>query len=212
MRSTRTAARLLVALVAAAAAVVLAGSPAFAYPPDPPAESTARTHLAALTVATEGTLDGYSRDLFPHWISQGGGCDTREVVLKRDGSGVAVDSACQPTAGRWYSVYDATWVETSSGIDIDHIVPLAEAWRSGAKSWTTAHRQELANDLTHSQLIAVSASSNRSKGDQDPAQWKPTNTSVWCVYAREWIDVKYVYDMSVDTAEKSALSSMLDAC
>lgn len=213
--TTPTRRRLLAAPLAALAAVValvLGASPALAYPPTPPSADTARSHLAALTVRAEGSLDGYSRDLFPHWISQGDGCDTREVVLQRDGSGVSVDSACRPTSGSWYSVYDAVWVDSSSGVDIDHIVPLAEAWRSGASGWTTARRQQLANDLTHAQLIAVSASSNRSKGDSDPAQWKPTNTGVWCIYARDWIDVKYVYDLSVDAAEENALSSMLDRC
>lgn len=133
-------------------------------------------------------------------------------MLKRDGTGVTVNSSCQPTAGRWYSVYDATWVDSSSSIDIDHIVPLAEAWKSGANAWTTARRQQFANDLTIAQLIAVSASSNRSKGDSDPASWKPTNTSVHCIYAREWIWVKYTYGLSLQSTEKTALQQMLGTC
>jgi Protein of unknown function (DUF1524) len=162
--------------------------------------------------STSGGIRGYSRDLFPHWITQSGTCDTREQVLKRDGTGVTVNSSCQPTAGRWYSVYDATWVESSSSVDIDHIVPLAEAWKSGANAWTTARRQQFANDLSIAQLIAVSASSNRSKGDSDPASWKPTNTSVHCIYAREWIWVKYTYGLSLQSAEKTALQQMLGTC
>ncbi len=198
--------------VAATAAWSLSAGPAFAYPPTPPSASTAATQLASLTVKTEGSTSGYSRDLFPHWINQSGSCDTREQVLKRDGTGVTVDSSCQPTAGRWYSVYDATYVETSSGVDIDHIVPLAEAWKSGANAWTTARRQQFANDLSIAQLIAVSASSNRSKGDQDPSEWQPTNSSVHCIYAREWIWVKYTYSLSLQSAEKTALQQMLSAC
>ncbi|GAA1518279.1 HNH endonuclease family protein [Kribbella lupini] len=191
--------------------VVGAGT-ALAYPPDPPPASTAQTQLAALTVKTEGSTTGYSRDLFPHWITVSGTCDTRDEVLKRDGVGVTVDSQCEPTAGRWYSVYDATYVEDDSAIDIDHIVPLAEAWKSGANGWTTAKRQQFANDRSIAQLIAVSASSNRSKGDRDPSAWKPTNTSVHCIYAREWIWVKYTYGLSLQSAEKTALQSMLAAC
>ena len=133
-------------------------------------------------------------------------------MLKRDGSGVTVDSSCQPTVGRWYSVYDSTWVEDSSDVDIDHIVPLSEAWKSGASAWTTAKRQEFANNLTISQLIAVTASSNRSKGDKDPSEWKPPNTSVHCIYAREWIWVKYTYKLSLQSAEKTALTQMLGTC
>jgi hypothetical protein len=191
--------------------IVGAGT-ALAYPPDPPPASTAQTQLAALTVKTEGSTSGYSRDLFPHWITVSGTCDTRDEVLKRDGTGVSVDAQCEPTAGRWYSVYDATYVEDDSAIDIDHIVPLAEAWKSGANGWTTAKRQQFANDRSIAQLIAVSASSNRSKGDRDPSAWKPTNTSVHCIYAREWIWVKYTYGLSLQSAEKTALQSMLAAC
>ncbi len=198
--------------VAATAAWTLSADPALAYPPTPPSATTAATELASLTVKTEGSTSGYSRDLFPHWITQSGTCDTREQVLKRDGTGVTVNSSCQPTAGSWYSVYDATWVGSSSSIDIDHIVPLAEAWKSGANAWTTARRQQFANDLSIAQLIAVSASSNRSKGDSDPASWKPTNTSVHCIYAREWIWVKYTYGLSLQSAEKTALQQMLGTC
>ncbi|WP_328520849.1 HNH endonuclease family protein [Kribbella sp. NBC_00359] len=198
--------------VAATAAWTLSAGPALAYPPTPPSATTAATELASLTVKTEGSTSGYSRDLFPHWITQSGTCDTREQVLKRDGTGVTVNGSCQPTAGSWYSVYDATWVESSSSIDIDHIVPLAEAWKSGANAWTTARRQQFANDLSIAQLIAVSASSNRSKGDSDPASWKPTNTSVHCIYAREWIWVKYTYGLSLQSAEKTALQQMLGTC
>ncbi|MDX2968025.1 HNH endonuclease family protein [Kribbella solani] len=199
-------------VAAVATTWTLSAGPALAAPPTPPSASTAATQLAGLTVKAEGSTTGYSRDKFPHWINQSGTCDTREQVLKRDGTGVTVDSSCQPTAGRWYSVYDATYINDSSGVDIDHIVPLAEAWKSGASGWTQAKRQEFANNLTISQLIAVSASSNRSKGDRDPSEWKPTNTSVHCVYAREWIWVKYTYKLSLQSAEKTALQQMLATC
>ena len=203
---------LVLTLVVATTAWAVGVQPALAYPPTPPSASTAASQLASLTVNAEGSTSGYSRDLFPHWIIQSGTCDTREQVLKRDGTGVTVDSSCHPTAGKWYSVYDAVWVTDSSSVDIDHIVPLAEAWKSGANAWTTARRQQFANDLTIAQLIAVSASSNRSKGDSDPSEWKPTNTSVHCIYAREWIWVKYTYGLSLQSAEKTALTQMLGTC
>lgn len=134
------------------------------------------------------------------------------MVLQRDGSGVSVGSDCYPDTGDWYSTYDATWVAEPSDVDIDHVVPLAEAWYSGADAWTTDQRRAFANDLTIAQLIAVSASSNRSKSDRDPAEWIPTNAATHCIYAREWIWVKYTYDLSTDTAEKSALADLLDTC
>jgi Protein of unknown function (DUF1524) len=203
---------LMITAVATVTAWALSAGPALAYPPTPPSASTAATQLAGLTVKAEGSTGGYSRDLFPHWTTQSGTCDTRDEVLKRDGTGVTVDSQCEPTGGSWYSVYDAVWVEDDSSIDIDHIVPLAEAWKSGANAWSTSRRQQFANDLSISQLIAVTASSNRSKSDKDPSAWKPPNTSVHCIYAREWIWVKHTYGLSLQSAEKTALQQMLGTC
>ncbi|MGW2204716.1 HNH endonuclease family protein [Streptomyces sp. NPDC001774] len=180
--------------------------------PTPVSAATARTYLASLTVKAEGSSSGYSRDLFPHWITQSGACNTREVVLKRDGVNVVQDSSCAAVSGSWYSPYDgATWT-AAADLDIDHMVPLAEAWRSGANSWTTAKRQQFANDLTRPQLIAVTDNVNQSKGDQDPAEWLPSRTAYLCTYVRAWVHTKYYWGLSVDSAEKSALQSVLNGC
>ncbi len=92
------------------------------------------------------------------------------------------------------------------------MVPLAEAWDSGAGSWTTSRRQAFANDLTRPQLIAVTDNVNQSKGDQDPATWMPSRTAYRCTYVRAWVQVKYYYDLAVDSAEKSALQGYLNNC
>ena len=84
--------------------------------------------------------------------------------------------------------------------------------QSGASSWTTAQREALANDVSRPQLWAVSASANRSKGDRSPDQWKPPLTSFYCTYAKAGIDGKSFYSLTVTSAEKTALSSMLDTC
>jgi hypothetical protein len=204
--------RLLAALLAGALAALALTAPAAAAPTGIPSKATAQSWLTALTVATEGSSSGYSRDLFPHWITISGACNTRETVLKRDGTSVVTDSACAATSGRWYSPYDgATWT-AASDVDIDHVVPLAEAWRSGASGWTTSRRQGFANDLTRPQLYAVDLSDNRSKGDQDPSQWKPPNHAFWCTYAQSWITVKTYYKLAVTSAEKTALQDMLGTC
>ncbi|WP_253773528.1 HNH endonuclease family protein [Goodfellowiella coeruleoviolacea] len=183
-----------------------------ATPPNIPSTATAQSELNALTVASEGSMTGYSRDLFPHWITISGSCNTRETVLKRDGSGVTTDSSCYPTSGSWYSPYDGETWTSPSDVDIDHIVPLAEAWRSGASSWTTSKRQSFANDLTRPQLIAVTDNVNQSKGDQDPSTWKPSRTAYHCTYAKMWIHTKYYWDLTLQSAEKSALQTMLNTC
>lgn len=212
MSPRRSVGLLALSFVLLLAVMVSGTTTASAYPPDPPDEATARANLAAMTVEAPGSGDDYDRDLFPHWSTVEGSCDTRETVLERDGSGVTTGDDCYPTAGSWYSVYDGATISDPSEVHIDHIVALSEAWKSGADEWATDRREDFANDLEHAQLIAVSASSNMSKGDADPAEWKPENENVWCHYAREWIDVKHVYDLSVDEAEKTELSAMLDRC
>jgi hypothetical protein len=98
-------------------------------PPNIPSAADARTQLAGLTVAAQGPQTSYSRDLFPHWIRQSGTCNTRETVLKRDGTDVVTDSACTSTSRSWYSPYDdATWT-AASDVDIDRMVPLSNAWK-----------------------------------------------------------------------------------
>lgn len=202
-----------VSLVLAAGAVVgLGGGSANAVPPGIPSAETARTELAALTVAPDGSMDGYDRDKFPHWHTVEGACNTREMVLERDGESVEVGDDCAPTSGSWTSPYDGdTWTQPSD-VDIDHMVPLAAAWRSGASSWTTAEREAFANDLSSPQLWAVTDNVNQEKGDKTPEAWQPPLESEWCQYARAYTHVKYEYELTVNTAEQGALEDMLATC
>lgn len=180
-------------------------------PPPPSGGGNAAEQLETLTVASAGSMRGYSREKFPHWRDTGKNCDVRDTVLERDGSDIKL-SGCNVVAGRWESVYDNRRFTDPSDVDIDHVVPLANAWRSGAAEWDDAKRGDFANDLTRPQLIAVSASSNRAKGDQDPSQWKPANRSYWCEYAEDWVAVKHHWRLSVTSAEKAALTDMLEEC
>jgi hypothetical protein len=91
-------------------------------------------------------------------------------------------------------------------------VPLANAWRTGAAGWEDERRADFANDLDTPQLIAVSASSNRAKGDQDPSQWRPPERAYWCRYAHDWVAVKHHWQLWVTQDEKDALAEMLDTC
>ncbi|MET9217739.1 HNH endonuclease family protein [Streptomyces sp. NPDC088197] len=210
--------RLVHGICAAVSAALLAltvlfvsGGPAQAALPTPIAASTARSYLSGMTATAETHASTYDRNLFPTWITISGTCDTREYVIKRDGTSVVTDSSCKATSGNWTSPYDGVTTTDPSTFDIDHLVPLAEAWASGAWAWTTAQRQALANDVTRPQLVAVSAHSNRSKGDGDPAEWLP-QASYQCTYARAWVQVKHYYGLTVDSAEKSKLTSVLSGC
>jgi len=199
-----------VAMIACAGALA---SAAAALPPNPPSVSPTRTALGKLTVHAATSQTSYARSRFGSgWISQGTGCDTRDRVLLRDGLGTLAGASCTITAVHWRSLYDGAIVTVRSQVQIDHIVPLANAWRSGASRWTRARRVRFANDLTDPQLIAVSAVSNTSKGARGPEEWKPPRRQVWCLYARWWIDVKTAWVLTVTDAELDALRRMLRTC
>jgi len=170
--------------------------------------------LRGLTIAPEQTA-GYDRDLFEHWTdADRDGCDTRrEVLIAESLTPVTVGSGCSLSGGRWFSAYDGVETTDASTFDIDHVVALKEAWDSGANTWTAARREAFANDLANSfALIAVSASSNRSKSDRDPADWLPTRVAYKCTYVNDWIRVKKAWSLSVDQAEYDALARVLATC
>ncbi|GAB2888862.1 HNH endonuclease family protein [Streptomyces mayteni] len=179
--------------------------------PGLPTPDQARDLLAGLTVAEPRPMTGYSRDAFPHWTTTDG-CTTRQTVLIRDAEDVTVDDDCAPSSGSWRSAYDGETFEDPGDLDIDHIVPLANAWRSGADSWTDDRREELANDLEGPQLLAVSASSNRSKGDQAPDEWLPPAEDFHCTYAVAWTTVKDTYELTITDTERDELTALLDTC
>ncbi|MBO4160773.1 MULTISPECIES: HNH endonuclease family protein [Micromonospora] len=194
---------------------VLAATLGLAHPAEAAGYSAPlTTAVAGLPVAAENRT-GYSRDLFPHWIdADGDGCTTRnEVLLAEAVSAPTVTGTCTLTGGRWYSYYDdASWTATGD-LDIDHMVPLAEAWDSGARTWSTSRRQAYANDLGDSRpLAAVTDNVNQSKGDQDPASWLPPYAAARCRYVTEWVATKIRWRLTVDSVERSALTSLAGGC
>ena len=158
---------------------------------------------------------GYDRGLFEHWIdADGDGCDTRrEVLIQESLTPVTIGPGCFIDGGEWLSSYDGIMTTNPSEFDIDHLVPLKEAWDSGAYAWSDERRRDFANDLTNEvSLIAVTASSNRSKGADDPAEWLPPNGGFHCAYVDEWIEVKLYWNLSADTAEIAALEGIRAGC
>lgn len=198
----------LISVLAALLGTVVLAAPASA-------ESFAlRSAVSGLPVAAENRT-GYNRSLFPLWIdADHDGCNTRnEVLISEATTTPTVGSGCALSGGRWLSYYDgATWTNPSD-VDIDHLVPLAEAWDSGASKWTTAQRQSYANDLGDARtLVAVTDNVNQAKGDQDPTTWLPPLSSVRCRYVNEWVAVKLRWRLTVDAAEKSTLTSLAAGC
>jgi len=178
------------------------------------ANPTALSVLSIITVQNEYKT-GYSRSLFKHWIdANGNGCDTREEVLIAESQSKApVDAyGCKVIEGDWLSPYDNVMHTNPSELDIDHMIPLKEAWDSGAWNWTAAQRQTFANDLSDPRaLIAVTAGQNRSKSDKDPSNWIPPQKSYTCTYLSEWVAIKAHWKLSMDQSEFGRIKNLLAA-
>lgn len=172
-----------------------------------------KTALAALKIADE-VRTGYKRTLFKHWVGTGNGCDSRKsVIISEAIVKPKVEAGCKIIGGEWLSIYDNVKVTDAGKLDVDHMVPLAEAWDSGASNWDSAKREMYANDQTDPRhLIAVTGASNRSKSDQDPADWMPTNKAYTCDYISNWISIKVRWSLTIDAKEKAAIESNLKGC
>ncbi len=171
--------------------------------------------LLARLVIEDEFPSGYDRDLFRHWIdADRDGCDARREVLMLEAVVVpTVGEGCSLTGGSWYSAFDGVTTNDPGEFDIDHMVALKEAWDSGAHAWDSDRRRAFANDLDLPQaLIAVSQSSNRSKGADDPAEWLPPLVSYHCQYIEDWMVVKIKWELSVDAREFNALRSVAAGC
>jgi hypothetical protein len=171
-----------------------------------------RTLLSQLSVATEHA-SGYKRSKFQLWVdADHDRCNTRAEVLLAEAKRKPRQSAtCALSGGRWVSAYDGKTFTRASGLDIDHVVPLAEAWQSGAYRWTAATRKAYANDLGYARsLIAVSAHANRSKGEKEPQTWMPARSR--CSYVTSWVAVKWRWKLKVSTAERAYVKKKLAAC
>ena len=170
--------------------------------------------IAQLNVESE-FIGGYDRSLFRHWVDDSGnGCDTRrEVLIDESLTPVSISAGCVISGGSWFSNFDGITTTDASSFDIDHFVPLSEAWRSGAHAWSSTTRRSFANDLGYEHsLIAVSASSNRSKGDKDPASWLPPRASYHCEYIYKWVNVKIRWSLSVDSTEHNKIKNIASNC
>lgn len=181
----------------------------------------ARKKLAGLSVKGRAPRTGFEREKFgPAWADvDRNGCDTRNDILKRDLrdeefkpgthdcivlSGVLED----PYSGK--TITFKRGQDTSSAVQIDHLVPLSDAWQKGAQQWTAAKRKEFANDPLN--LLAVDGPLNGQKSDSDAATWLPPRRSYRCAYIARQVEVKAKYEVWVTSAEKDAMERILDSC
>ena len=209
------------AVALAAIAIVALPAAATAQAAAPPAwVTTAKAQLAKLTVKPAAPMTGYDRDKFgdPWEDVDHNGCDTRNDILKRDlikevfkaGSSclIATGTLNDPYTGK--VIHFVRGVKTSTAVQIDHVVALGDAWRTGAAKWTDAKRLRYANDPVV--LLAVDGPQNESKGDDDASEWLPPRKAYDCRYVAKQITIKTKYVLWVTAAERAAMAGTLKTC
>ncbi|MFD5215763.1 cell wall-binding repeat-containing protein [Microbacterium sp. NPDC058345] len=198
--------------LAASATTAVVLSLLIATPAVSAATTTAADLVGLLRTAPADTTHEYDRAAFDHWVdADADGCNTRyEVLIAESTTPVIVGAGCSLAGGTWVSPYDGYATTDPSEIQIDHVVALAEAWRSGAWAWTDDQRRAFANDVDVAYaLTAASGTSNQAKSDKDPGRWLPTNAAYTCEYVISWALVKHRWSLTVDQEEFAALQSAL---
>ena len=158
----------------------------------------------------------YDRDYFgTAWADvDANGCRTRDDVLARDLRAVEKRDACtvvvgvlrDPYAGRRIAFTKAR----ASAVQVDHVVPLALAWRSGAWAWKAGKRAAFANDPAN--LLAVDGLTNQRKGDSGPSEWLPPSGGYRCTYVLRYVRVAFLYGVRIGSADRTAIRAVLGDC
>jgi hypothetical protein len=185
-------------------------------------QTTAENALASVPIADASKVS-YDRDEWKHWIDVRSCWTVREQVLARDAVEVQfldkngktttdINSACEIAGGKWKDFYSGKEITDPRSLDIDHMIPLNYTAQHGGQAWDKQKKQDYANNLDGTHLIAVSASENRSKSDKGPSKWKPSDTSYYCEYAKSWTTVASKWQISVTQADATALKEMLSTC
>lgn len=157
-------------------------------------------------MGSEERLHGYDRkELFGTWTDADGDCRNSRAETLEHSSLAPVDEACTIHEGKWFDPYTGDTLTRAQDLDIDHIVPLKEAWLSGAFAWTREERVAYANDPEV--LLAVGKHANRRKSDKDPARWMPENEAFRAEYAQRWSRIKLRFHLTADSLERDALSA-----
>ena len=173
--------------------------------------------LQVTVAVAESNIPKYDRGEWRHWIDEDGDCQNarQEVLIEESTVQVAFESSddCRVESGGWVGPYTGREVSSPGDLDVDHMVPLENAHRSGAWAWDRDRKREYANYLLYEDhLIATTSGANRSKASKGPEEWRPPLESYWCDYATDWVVIKDRWLLTVTESEFQALREMLDSC
>ena len=163
-------------------------------------------------------IPSYDRELyFGSWTDEDGDCqNTRAEVLIQESLsvlGFRSSSNCVVDNGEWLDPYTNNLYYFASELDVDHVVPLYNAWQSGAYLWNNFKREEFANYMIFDDhLIAVDKYQNRQKGAKDPSEWMPANSDFHCEYVAIWIEIKYLWELTITSSEYKFLDTVISNC
>ena len=182
-----------------------------------PFPATMSENLSLTVAPVPNDIPSYDRDEWRHWVDEDRDCqDTRqEVLIEESSSPVEYEDSdqCRVAEGEWDGPYTGEQFTDPSDMDIDHMVPLGNAHRSGGWAWDEGRKRQYANDFSYAgHLIAVQNSANRAKGADGPEEWRPPDRSYWCQYAIDWIRIKQTWGLTATDAEAAALAEMLNTC
>lgn len=146
------------------------------------------------------TVTRYNRDDWGNWIDEDNdGLNTRHEVLARESLIKPVISNNRVISGKWYDKFSGKYFTNAKDLDIDHLVPLKNAYISGASNWSEEKKNKYYNYLKNeNHLVAVSKGANRSKGDKSPVEWLPPNEDYQCEYVREWFKIKTDWGLTIE--------------
>ena len=173
--------------------------------------------LSIVVAPVPDAIPDYDRGEWRHWTDEDGDCqDARQEALVAESvSPVVYTDAdqCRVESGTWTGPYTGEQFTDPGRLDVDHMVPLGNAHRSGGWAWSPEQKRRYANNLSYdNHLIAVQASANRTKGSRSPAGWKPPDRGYWCQYAMDWIAIKNAWQLTAAEPEAEALREMLGTC
>lgn len=191
-------------------------SPATPQSTAPNDKALAINALKELAIKGRAPKTGYTRAQFGDGWQTINGCDTRNIILNRDMTGVKLDEECHVVSGVLNDPYSGKVInftrgaDTSSSVQVDHVVALSDAWQKGAQQLSKDMRVKLANDPL--ELLAVDGLTNQNKSDGDAATWLPPNKAFRCQYVARQVAVKQKYSLWVTQAEHDTIEKILDSC
>lgn len=166
-----------------------------------------------LFMAGAALAQNYSRDDYGGWIDADGDCQNtrQELLIARSLMPVELDGrGCRVLSGLWVDFYSGSFVQDATALDIDHVVALAEAHRSGGAAWNNSAKRKFANDQEN--LVITARQINQEKSDFDPANWMPPRPSQACSYLDKWAYIKAKWQLYMDAEEAEFIKSKRQAC